>query len=84
MEGLEGLLKCFTCNESFNVPSEWDEHKAKVAHTYSGTSTCQDCGKPNCKIEFTGTLEPGKSPPAICKECEAAYIKELKDKGLIK
>lgn len=84
MQGLEGLLKCYDHNVSFNDPEEMEQHKADEVHTYGGTAPCQDCGAKNQEINFTGKLEKGKLPPAICKECELAYIEELKKKGLIK
>lgn len=84
MKGLEGLLKCFEHDESFATPTEFNEHKATVPHTYTGTSTCQDCGKKNQPISYTGTLAPGQSPPAICEDCEDKYVDELKARGKIK
>lgn len=83
MKGLKEVLKCFDHDESFSTPSEMDEHRAKVSHKYTGTSRCQDCGAVNCEINYEGKLEAGKSPPAICDDCENKYVAELKAKGKI-
>ncbi len=84
MQGLEGLFKCNIHNESFNSLDEFNDHIAKQVHVHTGLGKCQDCGKPNQEIIFEGTLEAGKSPPAICKKCQDSYIAELEAKGLVK
>lgn len=84
MQGLEGIFKCYDHNESFNDIDEFNAHCASEAHQYTGTNRCQDCGEHNIPINYKGTLEPGKSAPAICKKCEDAYIEELVAKGKVK
>lgn len=84
MNGLQGLFKCYDHDVSFNDLDDFNQHIAGESHTHTGTNKCQDCGKPNQEIKFEGTLENGTMPPAICKNCEEKYIKELEAKGLVK
>ena len=51
MDGLDGLLKCYDHNESFNLPDEFYEHISKVPHGHTGTTKCEDCGCPNCDCD---------------------------------
>lgn len=70
MKGLDGLLKCFTHNVSFNDPDEFYQHCNEVPHKYSGSCKCDDCGEMNVGIEVDEEIKSAKGQ-ARCKECNA-------------
>ena len=71
MEGLDGLLKCYDHNVSFNSPDEFDQHEAEVPHTYSGTTKCLDCGTKNVPFDSKEKQQPqgGIAGTAVCDDC---------------
>lgn len=70
MHGLNGLLKCFVHDESFDNPDEFYEHCNQKEHAYSGSKRCEDCG---CKNEECYSDESVKSAKgqARCKKCNS-------------
>lgn len=79
MKGLDGILKCSPCYESFNTPTEFYEHEKEKDHTHTGSTLCLDCKEAgiieHCEIDSTDKHR-GR-PTARCSTCENKLLDKL-------
>jgi len=80
MKGLDGLLKCYIHNESFNEIEGFDKHCEEAEHHVEGHTACSECGSPNVEVDYDGKLVGGKRAQGRCEKCEKSLLKKLQEK----
>lgn len=83
-QGLDFDLKCFTHNESFETPKEFDNHCNEKPHPHPFSETlCSDCLvrgiKVRVKVDEKESVK-GRIPQARCEKCEDAVFKKIKER----
>ena len=76
MKGLNGLLKCYTHDESFDTPEEFYKHQADKPHGFTGTTKCVDCGCKNVECHADEEICSERAH-ARCPKCEAIEEKAV-------
>lgn len=80
MKGLDGLLKCYDHEVSFDTPEEFHIHRTEVAHTYSGSTKCQDCKGSNIPFDEEEEQivgDPMHHGSAMCNDCFEKIKKKI-------
>ena len=79
MKGLEGVLKCSPCYESFNTPTEFYEHEKEKQHSHTGSTLCLDCNAAGIKehVELDGIDTHKGRPTTRCGHCENKLLDKL-------